>query len=159
MRFLPVGLDVQGKPCLVVGGGSVGTRKVTTLIGAGATVTIVSPAVTDDLADLIRSGIVHWVQDSFREEYLDGVCIVVAATDDQSVNAYVVECANQRGVLFNDASSAERSQIIFGALHKSENDFTLAVFTDGRDPAAARRTRDEIAKILRRAPPQEDLPS
>ena len=66
MRFLPVGLDVQGKSCLVVGGGSIGTRKVTTLLGAGAMVTVVSPAVTAPssgehlggaLASLVREGL------------------------------------------------------------------------------------------------------
>ena len=52
MRYYPVNLDIQHRNCLVVGGGSVGTRKVATLLGCGARVTVVSPRVTDRLLEL-----------------------------------------------------------------------------------------------------------
>ncbi len=147
LRFLPVGLSVQGKNCLVVGGGSVGTRKVRTLMRAGAIVTVISPTVTEGLAEQINTGRVRWVQDSFREELLGNAFLAVAATDDEVLNASVVRLADRRGALACDASSAERSQVIFGALLASD-DATIAVFTDGRDPAQSRRTRDRIAKLL-----------
>ncbi|UCC84695.1 MAG: bifunctional precorrin-2 dehydrogenase/sirohydrochlorin ferrochelatase [Gemmatimonadota bacterium] len=147
LRFLPVGVDVRNKDCLVVGGGSVGTRKAFTLTHAGAVVTVVSPAVTDELAELIGAGRVRWVQDSFREEHVSGAFLAVAATDDDDRNAAVVQIAVRSGALACDASSAERSQVIFGALLEGE-DVTIAVFTGGRDPALARRTRDEIADLI-----------
>ena len=148
LRFLPVGLDVHGKKCLVVGGGSVGARKVANLVRAGAKVTVVSPTVTEDLSDEIKSGRACWVQESFRDEHMDGVLIVVAATDDPAVNARIASCACECGALICDASSAERSQVIFGALYQADDEVTVAVFTDGRDPAKARRTRDLIARFL-----------
>ena len=147
MRFLPVGLDVRGKSCLVVGGGSVGTRKVLTLNRAGAAVTVVSPIVTAELAGEIEAGRARWVKGSFRDEHLTGAFLVVAATDDQSLNATVVRLAAESGALSCDASSAERSQVIFGALLEGD-EATVAVFTDGRDPARARDTRDRIAKSI-----------
>ena len=147
LRFLPVGLDVRSKNCVVVGGGSVGTRKAITLTRAGADVTVVSPAVTDELAELIAAGRVRWVQDSFREEQLDGAFLAVAATDDDDRNAAVARTALQNGALACDASSAERSQLIFGALLEGD-DVTIAVFTGGRDPAQARRARDQIAHLI-----------
>lgn len=147
LRFLPVGLDVRGKKCLVIGGGSVGTRKALTLQRAGAVVTVVSPAVGAELDDQIEAGHIHWVKDAFREEHVTGAFLVVAATDDEDLNAAVVRIAGQRGALFCDASSAERSQVIFGALLQSD-DVDIAVFTGGRDPARARRTRDQIADLL-----------
>jgi len=147
LRFLPVGLDVRSKSCVVVGGGSVGTRKAITLTSAGADVTVVSPAVTDELAELISAGRVRWVQDSFREEHLEGAFLAVAATDDDDRNAAVVRSAFQNGALACDASSAERSQLIFGALLEGD-DVTVAVFTGGRDPAQARRARDQIADLI-----------
>ena len=147
MRFLPVGLDVQGKNCLVVGGGGVGTRKALALARAGAIVTVVSPAVTGELADQIEDGRVRWTKDSFREEHIKDAFLVVAATDDETSNAAVVRVAAQCGALVCDASSAERSQVIFGALFE-DGDATVAVFTGGRDPAQARRTRDEIAQLV-----------
>ena len=147
LRFLPVGLDVRGKSCLVAGGGGVGTRKADTLAGAGAIVTVVSPALSGELAEQVESGRVRWVKDTFREEHLGGAFLVVAATDDEGLNASVVRLAAQSGALVCDASSAERSGVIFGALLQ-DDDVTVAVFTDGRDPAHARRTRDRIANLL-----------
>ena len=149
MRFLPVALDVRGKPCLVVGGGTIGTRKALTLRDAGALVTVVSPAVTDELAEQIGAGHVHWVRDSFRVEHLSGALLAVAATDDESGNAAVARAAAQHGALLCDASSAERSQVIFGALLE-DGEATIAVFTGGRDPGHARRTRDRLADLLGR---------
>jgi siroheme synthase (precorrin-2 oxidase/ferrochelatase) len=73
--------------------------------------------------------------------------LAVAATDEDDRNAAVVQAAVRNGALACDASSAERSQVIFGALLQSE-DVTIAVFTDGRDPALARRTRDQITDLI-----------
>lgn len=147
MRFLPVGLDVHARSCLVVGGGDVGTRKALTLTRAGAVVTVVSPTVTGELAAQIEAGRLRWVKGSFAEEHLDGAFLVVAATDDEALNAAIARAAARSGALVCDASSAERSQVIFGALLAGDG-VTIAVFTDGRDPARARRTRDQIAELL-----------
>jgi uroporphyrin-III C-methyltransferase/precorrin-2 dehydrogenase/sirohydrochlorin ferrochelatase len=146
-------LAVQGKCCLIVGGGAVGTRKALTLARAGAAVTIVSPTVADDLLEPIEDGRVQWVEGSFLEEHLDGAFLVVAATDDNGLNARVVREAGRRGALVCDASSAERSHVIFGALLEGEG-VTMAVFTDGQDPGAARRTRDEVRDLLARNRPE-----
>jgi siroheme synthase-like protein len=142
-------INVRGQHCLVVGGGSVGARKAQTLERAGATVTVVAPTVTRVLAEQIDAKRIRWVNDTYREEHLEGVFLVVAATNNEALNASIAEHAAQRGALVCDASSAERSQVIFGALHR-ESDATIAVFTDGRDPAHARRTRDELADLLNR---------
>jgi precorrin-2 dehydrogenase/sirohydrochlorin ferrochelatase len=146
-RFFPVGIDLRGKPCLIVGGGNVGTRKATTLVHAGAEVTVVAPQVTDELAGLISENSLRWIQDVFRQEHLPGVFLAVAATDDDDTNAAVIRAALENHALACDASSAERSQLIFGAMLERD-DVTIAVFTDGRDPATARRTRDQLADLI-----------
>ena len=115
-----MGLDVRRKNCVVVGGGDVGTRKAHTLCRAGAIVTVISPRVTRELAHEIEAGQVRWVQDSFREEHLRGAYFVVAATDVQALNATAVGLAARCGALVCDASSAERSELIFGAVHDPE---------------------------------------
>jgi uroporphyrin-III C-methyltransferase/precorrin-2 dehydrogenase/sirohydrochlorin ferrochelatase len=148
-RFLPLAIDLRNRNCLVVGGGGVGTRKALTLRRAGAAVTVVAPTVTAELGREIQSGGIRWIENTFREEHLEDIFLVVAATDDQHVNAAVVRLAASRQVLVCDASSSERSQVIFGALLQ-HHDLTVAVFSDGRDPTAARQTRDRIADALLR---------
>jgi uroporphyrin-III C-methyltransferase/precorrin-2 dehydrogenase/sirohydrochlorin ferrochelatase len=78
---------------------------------------------------------------------VEGAFLVVAATDDAAVIAGVVEAAARARALVCDASSADRSGLIFGAM-LSREDATIAVFTDGRDPGRARRTRDRLAGLL-----------
>lgn len=147
MRFLPVGLDVQERKCLVVGGGAVGSRKVLNLLDAGAAVTLVSPDATEELVRRADRGEFEWLPEGYRDSHLDGVLLAVAATDDPALNEKVVENAKVRGILVCDASSRERTQVIFGALTRAEG-VTVAVFTDGRDPAQARHTRDRVAAFL-----------
>ena len=147
LRFLPVGLDVRGRRCLIVGGGAVGTRKAGALQRAGAAVTVVSPKLTPHLAGEAEAGRVRWVAEAFRAEHVGGAFLVVAATNDETVNTAVVREAARRGALVCDASSAQRSGVIFAACLEAEG-VTVAVFTDGRDPALAARTRDRIAALL-----------
>jgi len=147
--FLPLGIDLRDRPCLVVGGGAVGTRKVATLVRAGARVTVVAPAVTDDLRTRIEAGELRWIAGSWTDAHLDGMALVVAATDDAALNAAIARSADAAGSLACNASSGADSSVIFGAL-LDRGDFTVAVFTDGRDPATARRTRDRIAEALDR---------
>jgi len=147
LRYLPLGLDVRGRTCLVVGGGPVGTRKVHNLLQAGAAVILVAPEASRELGELGESGAVRWLREPFQDHHLQGVFLVVAATDDDALNARLAREAGKRGILVCDASSAERSQVIFGALHQGEG-FTVAVFTHGRDPSRSREIRDRIASWL-----------
>lgn len=146
MKYFPIALDLRGRICIVVGGGTIGTRKATTLLRYGAAVTVVSPQATEEVAGLAAAGQLGWRREAYRESDLDGSFLAVAATDDEGLNARVVRDAKERGVLVCDASSASRSEVIFGALHDAAG-VTLAVFTDGRDPSLARNTRDRIAAL------------
>jgi siroheme synthase-like protein len=147
MKYLPIGLNVTNKRCLVVGGGTIGERKVKNLLRAGAEVLLVSPETTPYLADLEAKQKILRAPELFGESHLDGVFLAVVATDDEEVNASVVKAAISLGILVCDASSADRSQVIFGALHLQEG-FTVAVFSDGEDPSRARKARDRISNLL-----------
>ncbi len=149
LRFLPVGLDLRDRPCVVVGGGTIGARKALTLARAGARVTLVSPAVADGVRAAIAEGCIDWVRERFAPHHVDGAFLVVVATDDPAANTAVFEAAQRTRALVCDASSAERSQVSFGAT-LTHGDATIAVFTDGRDPGLARRTRDHIATLVER---------
>jgi siroheme synthase-like protein len=146
MKYLPVGLDVRDRICIVVGGGQIGTRKVNNLLKAGAAVTVISPEVSPAVAEAAEAGRIRWIRRNYQEGDLAGAFLTVAATSQKELNARVVRHAAQMGVLACDASSETRSAFIFGALHVEE-DVTLAVFTDGRDPGLARRTRNRIAEL------------
>jgi precorrin-2 dehydrogenase/sirohydrochlorin ferrochelatase len=146
MRYLPIGLDVRGRICIVVGGGRIGTRKAINLLGAGAAVTVVSPVATEAVAALASTGELRWRKRPAQEGDLEGAFLAVIASDNEELNARLVRSAKNGGVLVCDASSADRTEVIFGALHHG-SDTTLAVFTDGQDPSLARKIRDRIAEL------------
>lgn len=158
MRFLPVGLDLRDRPCVVLGGGVVGTRKVRSLLRVGARVTVVSPEVTDEIAAEAKAGRVHWSKATFQPAHIERARLVVIATNDPAANDLAARLARRRGSLVCDATSAERSELIFGALLEADG-MTIAAFTDGKDPGRARRTRDEIAEWLEGREPEAPGPA
>lgn len=147
MRFLPLGIDMNGRRCVVVGGGAVGTRKARTLVGAGASVTVVAPRVTAELARDIEEGRVRWQRALVRRDHLEGAFLVVMATDDPVLNRLGSRLAEDMRALACDVSAPGGSGVIFGALLERDG-ATIATFTDGRDPALARQVRDAIGRML-----------
>jgi len=140
-------------PCVVVGGGKVGTRKVVALVGQGATVRVVSPEVSPGMQELIEAGRVVWVRERYRPELLDGTRLVVAATSDEEINAQVARDAKAQGLLVCETSSAKRSEVFFPALLE-HGPATIAVHTRGVDPGYSRVLRDHLAGLLAAALPQ-----
>jgi len=94
-QLYPAFLNLEEKPCLVVGGGAVGEHKALALIDSGALVTVVSPAVTERLRN---EGRVNWTERHFDEGDLEDKVLVVAATDNDQVNAQIVDASRARGI-------------------------------------------------------------
>ena len=86
MRYYPVHLDIQNRNCLVVGGGAVGTRKIVTLLDCGANVTVISLVVSDQLRDFAISGLIKLRERPYQSGDLDGMFLVIGATDDERLN-------------------------------------------------------------------------
>ena len=95
----PVGLLLDGRPCLVVGGGKIATRKVRSLVEAGALVTVVSPDVQAELAELIAAGTIKHHARDFAAEDVAGQFLVFAATSIEPINRRVLEECARHNVL------------------------------------------------------------
>ena len=104
-----LGLRLEGRRVLVVGGGAVATRRIPALLDAGADVVLVSPAVTASLEDLAASGRIRWEP----RDYADGDCadawLVCACTDDGAVNAAVAAAADRQRTWYVRADDAQAS--------------------------------------------------
>ncbi|MBX5437656.1 MAG: bifunctional precorrin-2 dehydrogenase/sirohydrochlorin ferrochelatase [Alicyclobacillaceae bacterium] len=143
----PAVLNVSGRLCMVIGGGRVAERKVTTLLECGARVRVVSPALTPKLAQWAACGRLEWVAREYRPGDLAAAWLVFSATSDRSVNLAVaceaeqnrqwVNVADDRSVCgFHVPASVRRGRLLF------------AVSTSGFDPPAAKRLRDLLALHL-----------
>ncbi|GAB6932937.1 precorrin-2 dehydrogenase/sirohydrochlorin ferrochelatase family protein [Calditerricola satsumensis] len=139
----PVFLNLQGRPCLVVGGGAVAERKVHGLLAAEARVTVVSPAATDALRTLAERGAIRWLARPFEPDDVSGMALVVAATNRPEVNARVSEAAQRHGVWVNVVDQPERCTFFVPSVVR-RGDLVLAVSTGGASPSLARRIRREL---------------
>lgn len=144
MSDFPIALDGERLTAVVIGGGSVGTRKALALAEAGAQVRVVSPEVTAELAQAERTRRLSIVRQSYRVEQLGDATLVIAATDSREVNAQIAVDAHSRGKLVNITDSPDEGNFHTMALHRSL-DVTIAVSAGGV-PGAAARIRDAIAE-------------
>jgi siroheme synthase-like protein len=140
----PIALHGERLAAVVIGGGSVGTRKALALVEAGAQVRVVSPEVTPELAEAERTRRLSIVRESYRAGQLGEATLVIAATDSREVNAQIAVDAHSRGKLVNITDSPDEGNFHTMALHRS-GDVTIAVSAGGV-PGAAARIRDAIAE-------------
>ncbi|HMI47487.1 MAG TPA: NAD(P)-dependent oxidoreductase, partial [Gemmatimonadaceae bacterium] len=144
MSDFPIALHGERITAVVVGGGSVGTRKALALAGAGAQVRVVSPVVSAELDEAERLHRIVIVRDVYRNTHLENATLVIAATDSREVNARIALDANTRGKLVNITDHPDEGNFHSMAVHRS-GDVTIAV-TAGGVPGAAARIRDAIAE-------------
>jgi precorrin-2 dehydrogenase / sirohydrochlorin ferrochelatase len=143
MKTYPIFAIIADKPCLVVGGGAVGERKVKDLRAAGARVTVVSRSLTSLLARLAAEGEIRYLEEDFSPPHLKGMFLVMGATDDPRVNAQVSAAAQARGIWVNIADAPELCTFIVPAQVR-RGELTLAISTGGASPALARKLRQEL---------------
>jgi siroheme synthase-like protein len=140
----PIALHGERITAVVVGGGSVGTRKALALAAAGAQVRVVSPVVTEELDEAERGHRLTIVRDVYRAAHLDHATLVIAATNSREVNAQIALDSSTRGKLVNITDHPDEGNFHTMALHRS-GDVTIAV-SSGGVPGAAARIRDAIAE-------------
>jgi len=147
MEMFPVFFKLQGRPCLVVGAGTIAAPKITSLLRAGGQVTVVAPKARAEVASQARAGQLAWREREFAPSDLDGMFLVVAATDLQAVNHQVAEFARLRGVLCNSVDDPPDCDFFYPSVVR-RGDLQIAISTAGKSPALAQRLREEIDAML-----------
>ena len=147
MGFIPIFLQVEGKPCLVIGGGDVALRKVQPLVDAGASLTVISPQVTAELASLAESGRISLLRRSYRVGDMEGYHLVYAATDDRGLQRRLFEEARNLNILINVADAPEFCSFIVPSVVRRGR-LQVAISTQGASPATARWLRQRMEHWL-----------
>lgn len=140
----PVNLVLDGRRCLVVGGGEVALRKVEGLLACGGRVTVVAPRLGPELRS--QDGLTI-EERPWRPDDLDGMWLVIAATDDPAVNRAVYDAGQRAGVWVNGADDPANCSFTLPSVVR-RGDLQVTVSTGGRSPALAtwlrRRLEGEI---------------
>ena len=140
MRYYPIHLDIRNRHCLVVGGGSVGTRKTETLLDCGAKVTVVSPRASEKLHELAQASSISLKNRSYRTTDLKGIFLVIGATDDETLNQQISHDAESRDTLCNIADRPQVCNFILPSIvHRG--DLVITISTSGKSPALSKHRR------------------
>jgi len=137
-------LKLEGRKCLVVGGGDIGLEKVEGLLACDGDVTLVAPDAIDELRTLAAEGSVEWEQRAYEPSDLEGTFMVIAATNDTDVNIGVYEDAERRAMLVNVVDVPPLCNFILPAIVRT-GPLAIAISTAGASPALAKRIRNQIA--------------
>lgn len=149
-RLYPLGLRIAGRKVVVVGAGVVGTRRVLGLLEAGALVTVISPAITAEIAELAAAGKVELHQRAYEFGDLNDAWLAHTATGVAEVDDAVTREAEAVRILVVNAAEAQKSSAWVPAVYRA-NDATVAAFGNG-EPRRAKALRNQIADWLGTSP-------
>jgi len=147
MDFLPVFLNLKKRPCAVIGGGEVASRKISLLLNAGAQVTVFAPELAGSLQRLVAEGKIRHEPQEFRPESLEGCTLAIAATDDIQVNRRVSEAAQARGIPVNVVDQPSLCTFIMPSII-DRSPVIVAVSTSGSSPVLARLIRARLETMI-----------
>ena len=144
-RLYPLFLNLEGKRCLVVGGGGVAERKVKSLLNCGADVTVIAPVVTEYIERAANEGGINLERRSYEDGDVEGYFLIIGATDMLDVNESIAREAEEAGLLYNIVDLPELCNFFVPSV-VSSGDLKIAISTNGRSPALAKKIRQELER-------------
>ncbi|MBP2194781.1 siroheme synthase CysG [Pantoea cypripedii] len=147
MDYLPLFADLKNRPVLVVGGGDIAARKIELLRRAGAHVRVTARELGHELQALHEIAAIEWIAQTFDAEQLEGVFLVIAATDNNALNSQVFDAANARHKLVNVVDDQPKCSFIFPSI-VDRSPLVVAISSSGTAPVLARLLREKIEALL-----------
>src|SRR5438132_13870317 len=145
--YYPIFIDVENHDVVIVGGGDVCARKAETMMRYGARATIVSPEFTSEIEGWANDGKLTLRRKRYESSDLDAASIVIASTDDTSVNERVAADARARKIPVNVVDVTPLCEFIVPAIIE-KGSVTIAVSTGGKSPALARTLKEALIRTI-----------
>jgi siroheme synthase-like protein len=143
MTLFPAFLKLENRLVIVIGGGSIATQKIPSLLQAGARARVISPELHPHLAEYVRRREIDWHPKPFSPDDLEGAFLVIAATSIRELNASVFAEAERRNILCNSVDDIDNCHFYYGSVLQ-RGDLQIAISTNGKSPALAQRLRLEL---------------
>jgi siroheme synthase-like protein len=141
--LFPMFVKLEGRRCLVVGAGKVAVGKISGLLDTGARVSVVAIQAEPPVREWARSGQIELELRPFQADDLDRTLLAVVATPSPDVNETIFREAKRRGVLCNVVDVPELCDFYYPAVVQ-RGDLQIAISTNGKSPALARRLREQL---------------
>lgn len=144
MSYFPMFIDLQDRPCLIVGGGRVALRKVEVLKDFGAHITVIAPAILPEIKAI--EGILYQ-EKTFETSDLKGLDLVIAATDDKELNHKISIACKKQSIPVNAVDQIEDCTFIFPAYLK-EGEVVAAFSSGGQSPVITQYLKGKMRPLL-----------
>ena len=145
--YFPMFIDLTDKKILVAGGGTIALRRIRTLLKFRADIRVIAPELCEELAQLEEEGKIAAERREYRTSDIDGVQIVLAATDDHEVNRRIWEECRAAGVTVNVADDRSLCDFYFPSIVMTE-DTVIGINCGGEDHAKVKETRIKIEEMF-----------
>ena len=147
MDYFPIFTKIKNRHCLVVGGGDIAARKVHLLLKAGATITVCAPEVSDSLQEKADNHQITIINDVFKDEFITGKWLVIAATNQRHINEHVAQLAEQKQLLVNVVDEPSLCTFIMPSI-VDRSPIVVAISSGGKAPVLARLIRERLETLL-----------
>ncbi|CAC8327536.1 TPA: NAD(P)-binding protein [Staphylococcus aureus] len=142
---MPLMIDLTNKNVVIVGGGTVASRRAQTLSQYVEHMTVISPTITEKLQNMVDKGVVIWKGKEFEPSDIVDAYLVIAATNEPRVNEAVKQALPEHA-LFNNVGDASNGNVVFpSALHRDK--LTISVSTDGASPKLTKSIMAELEAL------------
>lgn len=142
--FYPININLDNLEIIIIGGGNIALRKCKNFLEFGKSVTILSPEFKRDFLEIEEK--VDFIQDIFKEEYIDEFDMVIAATDDNETNEEIACICRKKSKFVNVVDNREFSDFITTSYLK-RGDLLIGISTGGKVPALSSKIRKDLEEI------------
>lgn len=148
MKFFPLFLRLAGdRRILIVGGGAVAQAKAEALLPYAESLHVVADAFAGSTEAFLRAHAISYAVTSYNANLLDGVGLVIAATNKQDINRRIHDDARARGVLVNVVDKPELCDVIFPAIVR-RGALQIAISSSGLSPVLSRLIKQQIERVI-----------
>ena len=153
-KYFPIFIDLSEKNVVVIGGGTIATRRIHTLLEFTGKILVVSPVVTDELQELHKQGKIEWLSEAYSEDRLKDADMVIAATNQREINQQIkadcqrIEKESDRQILVSVIDDRDLCDFYFPSIVQNE-DVVVGINSGGKSPALTKRIRKGIEEFLK----------
>lgn len=140
MNFYPVNINVQGKKCVVVGGGKIAFDKIVGLLEAGAKIDVIAPRICAEIEKIADK--IHIIRENYSSDKITAGVILIAATNNPALNQQIASDARAKNFLVNIVDDLASDFIVPSRIRRE--DFLLTISTGGQSPAFSRFVREML---------------
>lgn len=145
-QLFPVFIKLNTIHTLLIGAGPVGLEKLSAILtnSPEARVTVIALDILPELRELAEGyEKVKLIQREFDTADLDDADLVVAATNNETLNQQIRTAADQRNLLVNFADKPDLCNFYLGSIVK-KGDLKIAISTNGKSPTIAKRLKEVL---------------